>query len=176
MTIRKICLLSLAAFCLLFGPLAKAADEGTVQVTIPWDGDGQVFRDSPTSVVFLGAIKGIMYIESSKGDMHEAFVVCPIMQEVDLESGDTNAVGRCEITAAPDKVAFARISCKGRIGDCEGDFKLVGGEEKFRGISGSGKLKVRSPIHALASDLGSGEVLRVSSGLAVIRELHYKIP
>ena len=176
MTIRKICLFSLAACCLLLGPSANAADEGTVHVTIPWDGDGQVYRDSPTSVVYIGAIKGIMYIESSEGDMHEAFVVCPIMQEVDLKSGDTNAVGRCEITAAPDKVAFASFSCKGRIGECEGDFKLVGGEEKYRGISGSGKLKVRSPIHALAADLGTGDVLRVASGLAVIRELHYKIP
>ncbi len=176
MPIRKIRLLSLTAMCLLFAAAANAAEQGTVQATIPWDGEGRVFRVTPGSLMFLGAIKGIMYIESSQGDMHEAFVVCPMMQEVDLESGATNAVGRCEITASPESVAFAKLSCNGRIGDCEGDFTLVGGEGKLNGISGSGKLKVRSPMHALATDLGTGDVLRVASGLAVIRELSYKIP
>lgn len=173
---RKIGILSLMAICLLFGSTANAAEQGTVNVTIPWDGEGRVFGVAPTTMMFVGAIEGIMYIESSQGDMHEAFIVCPIMQEADLESGATNALGRCEISVSPESVAYAKLSCNGMVGDCEGEFTLVGGEGKLEGISGSGKLKVRSPMHALATDLGTGDLLRVSSGLAVIRELQYKIP
>jgi hypothetical protein len=176
MITRKICLLSLTAFCLLFGSAANAAEQGSVNVMIPWEGEGRVFNVAPTTMMFLGAIEGIMYIESSQGDMHEAFIICPIMQELDLESGDTNALGRCEITASPESVAYASLSCKGRVGVCEGDFTLVGGEGTLAGISGSGKLRVRSPIRALAGDLGTGALLRVASGLAVIDELQFKIP
>ena len=168
---RKIRMLSLAAICLLFGSTANAAEQGTVNITIPWDGEGRVFIVAPTEMLFLGAIEGIMYIESSQGEMHEAFMICPIMQELDLETGKTNALGRCEITTSPESVAYAKLSCKGEVGICEGDFTLVGGEGKLAGISGSGKLRVRSPIRALASDLGTGALLRVASGLAVIRDL-----
>ena len=52
----------------------------------------------------------------------------------------------------------------------------LGGEGTLAGISGSGKLRVRSPIRALAGDLGTGALLRVASGLAVIDELQFKIP
>ena len=135
-----------------------------------------MFVVAPTAMMFLGAIEGVMYIESSQGDMHEAFIICPIMQELDLETGASNALGRCEITVSPESVAYAKLSCKGEVGNCQGDFTLVGGEGKLAGISGEGKLSVRSPIRALAGDLGTGALLRVASGLAVIDELKFEIP
>ena len=46
----------------------------------------------------------------------------------------------------------------------------------FAGISGSGDLRVRSPIRALISDMGAGAMLRVGAGLAVIKDLKYRIP
>ena len=176
MTSRYLIMASLAAICALATPLSQAAESGTVQVIIPWDGEGRVYRVAPNRMKFLGEIEGIMYIESSKGEMHEAFVSCPITQELDIESGTTVAEGECEITASEDTVLFAEIDCEGEVGNCEGVFKLNGGLGNFAGISGSGKLRVRSPIRALAADLGSGALLRIASGLAVISDLNYKIP
>jgi len=53
---------------------------------------------------------------------------------------------------------------------------LVDGEGKFAGISGTGKLRVRSPMHALIADMSAGAILRVSSGLVIINDLKYRIP
>ncbi len=106
--------------------------------------------------MFLGSLKGVMYIENAEGEMHEGLVVCPIVQELNLETGSTEASGRCEITTGPDSVAYAKLSCKGKPGECAGEFTLVDGEGEFAGITGSGKLSVRSPIRTIIADLPTG--------------------
>jgi len=62
------------------------------------------------------------------------------------------------------------------MSDCNGTFTLVDGEGKFAGISGSGKLRVRSPLSALISGVAAGAEIRIGSGLAVIKDLEYRIP
>jgi hypothetical protein len=176
MTVKPISLLPLVAILLLAATPLRAAEQGTVQAAIPWEGQGRVFQIGSSRVQFLGALKGVMYIENSKGDMHEGFVLCPIVQMIDIETGMSEASGHCEITAGPDDVVYAQISCKGQVGDCNGKFLLIDGEGKFAGISGEGNLRVRSPLQQLASDLGSGASVRVASGLAVIRDLKFSIP
>ena len=176
MTVNRIYLLPVVAILLLALSPAHAARQDTVQAVIPWEAEGQVFKVDTHTMLFLGAFEGVMYIESSRGEMHEGFVMCPIMQELDLKTGATEATGRCEITASSQDVLYAELSCKGQVGDCEGTFKLVDGEGKFVGISGTGKLRVRSPMHALIADMAAGAVLRVSSGLAIISDLKYRIP
>jgi hypothetical protein len=176
MTLKQIFLVPMVAILLLTVAPAHAAKEGTVQAIIPWEGEGRVFHVGTNSLMFLGALKGIMYIENAKGEMHEALVVCPIVQELNLETGSTEASGRCEITTGPDSVAYAKLSCKGKPGECAGEFTLVDGEGEFVGITGSGKLSVRSPIRTIIADLPTGAVLRVASGLAVIKNLKYSIP
>jgi len=178
MTVKQIYLAPVVAILLLALSPVRAAEQGTVQAAIPWDGEGQVYQVSTDTVLFLGSLKGVMYVENSKGEMHEGFVVCPIMQEIDLKSGTTQANGRCEITASADSVLYADLTCKGQAGagGCEGEFTLTDGEGKFKGVSGSGKLRVRSPMRALIGNLASGSVLRVASGLAVISDLKYRIP
>jgi hypothetical protein len=53
---------------------------------------------------------------------------------------------------------------------------LIDGEGKFAGISGAGELRVRSPIQGLIAGLGSGAILRIGSGLAIVNDLKYRIP
>jgi hypothetical protein len=168
--------LPLVALLLLALAPAQAANQGTVQAAIPWDGEGRVFRIDTRRMQFLGEIEGIMYVENSKGEMHEGYVQCPIVQMFDIETGASEAFGHCEITASPDDVAYAQLSCKGVPGDCTGKFILIDGIGKFAGISGEGKLRVRSPLHALAGGLGSGDLVRVASGLAIIRDLKFSTP
>ena len=176
MTVKQISLLPLVAILLLAVSPVRAAEQGTVQLIIPWEGKGRVFQINTRSLQFLGALEGIMYIENSEGEMHEGFVQCPITQMLDLETGTTEANGHCEITASPEDVVYAQMSCKGMVGDCKGEFILTDGEGRFAGISGQGELRVRSAIRALATDLGSGATLRIGSGLAIIKDLKFSTP
>ena len=176
MTIKQFSLLPLVAIMLLVLSPVRAADQGTVQAVVPWEGKGRVFQIDTRRLQFLGAIEGVMYLEDSTGQMNEAFIQCPIMQMLDLESGVSEAIGHCEITISPEDVVYAKMSCKGKVGRCEGKFILIDGEGKFAGISGQGKLSVRSPIRALVGDLGSGALLRVASGLITIKDLKFSTP
>lgn len=176
MTGRRRCLISVAAVALLSGPMLFAAEQDTIQAIIPWEAEGQVFQIDTQTLMYLGSMTGIMYIESSRGELHEAFVMCPIIQTMSLESGTTSAVAHCEISTGPDSVAYAELTCDGQVGGCNGKFKLIDGEGDLAGISGEGELRVRSPIRALIADLAAGASLRIGSGLAVVKDLEYRIP
>jgi hypothetical protein len=176
MTAKQIFLVPMVAILLLAVPPAYAAKEGMVQAIVPWEGEGRVFSVGPKTVMFLGSLTGVMYVENADGDMHEAFVVCPIVQEINMETGASEGSGRCEVTSSAETVAYAKLSCKGRPGECAGVFTLTGGEGEWADISGSGELSVRSPIRTLIADMPNGAVLRVASGLAVISNLKYSIP
>jgi hypothetical protein len=176
MTVKRSYLISATALLLLNFLPVHAAEQDTVQAIIPWEADGRVFQVDTSTLMFLGAFTGIMYIESSQGEMHEAFVMCPIIQTLNLEMGSSEAVGHCEISASPENVAYAELSCNGEVGSCQGTFTLIDGEGKFAGISGEGALRVRSPMRVLITGMAAGANLRVASGLAVIRDLKYRIP
>ncbi len=176
MTVKRSFLISAALLLLLNVAPVYAADQDTVQAIIPWEAEGRVFQVDTSTMMFVGAVEGVMYIESSRGEMHEAFVMCPIVQKFDLETGETEAVAHCEISASGEDVAYAELSCKGEIGGCDGKFTLIDGEGRFVGISGAGALRIRSPMRALIVDMAAGAVLRVASGLAVIKDLEYEIP
>lgn len=176
MSVKRNCVGSATALLLAGFTPAYAAEQGTVQAIIPWEAEGQVFQINVSTMLFLGAMEGVMYIESSEGELHEAFVMCPVTQEIDMGSGKTEAHGHCEITASAEDVVFAEFSCKGEVGSCEGKFDLVDGEGSLAGISGSGRMRVRSPIRSLIADTAAGAVIRVGAGLAVIEDLKYRIP
>lgn len=174
MKIRNV--ISAAAILLSILLPVRAAENDTVQAIIPWEASGRVFQVDTSTMLFLGAFTGVMYIESSQGEMHEAFVMCPIMQKVSLETSNSEVVGHCEISASPENVAYAQLTCDGEVGSCNGTFTLIAGEGEFTGISGTGALRVRSPMRALITDVAAGAELRVASGLAVIKDLEYSIP
>lgn len=151
------------------------AEKKTLKATMPWDGEGRVFRVAPEQVLFLGAFQGIIYLETSEGHLDEGFVECPASQRVDLATKETSARGHCMITASGGDVVYADWTCKGSVGRCKGDFTLVGGSGKFKGVTGSSELLVRSPLRALVADMGNGNVLRVGSGLAELPKLTYEL-
>src|SRR5210317_944731 len=176
MTMKIRYVISAAAILLSILLPVRAAENDTVQAIIPWEASGRVFQVDTSTMLFLGAFTGVMYIESSQGEMHEAFVMCPITQKVNLKTSNSEAVGYCEISASPENVAYAELTCDGEVGSCDGTFKLIDGEGEFTGISGAGALRVRSPMRALITDVAAGAELRVASGLAVIKDLEYSIP
>jgi hypothetical protein len=85
MTVKRRYLISAAALLLLNFLAVHAAEQDTVQAIIPWEAEGRVFQTDTNTMMFLGAFTGVMYIESSQGEMHEAFVMCPIIQTLNLD-------------------------------------------------------------------------------------------
>ena len=152
------------------------AASSTISAVISWQGQGQIFPIAVDKFRFLGAIEGIMYVETAEGDMNEAFVRCPIVQEIDATDGSTSASGNCMFVVSTEDSVFAEITCKGTTGKCSGEIKFTGGTGRFAGISGSGDLTVRSPVHALAADLSEGTVVHAAAGLLQMPRLKYSLP
>jgi hypothetical protein len=46
------------------------AASSTVSAIIPWQGQGQIFPIGTDKLRFLGAIEGIMYVETADGDKY----------------------------------------------------------------------------------------------------------
>jgi len=153
-----------------------SADSRTISAIIAWQGQGQIYEVSADRLRFLGALEGIMYVETAEGDMNEAFVRCPIVQEIDSTEKSTSASGNCMIVAGPEDSAYAEITCDGKAGVCRGKFTLTGGTGRFEGISGSGDMTVRSPVHALAEDLSQGISLHLAAGILQIPRLEVTTP
>jgi hypothetical protein len=152
------------------------AESSTVTAVIPWQGQGQIFPIGTDKLRFLGSIEGIMYVETAEGALNEAFVQCPIVQEIDVSSETTSATGNCTIVVSTEDAVFAELTCSGMRGYCSGEFKLTGGTGRFSGISGSSRMTVRSPVHALARDLSDGTVLQIAAGILQLPELKIKLP
>jgi hypothetical protein len=168
------CLTAILILCAWSG-LTFAASS-TVTAVIPWQGQGQIFPIGTDKLRFQGAIEGIMYVETAEGALNEAFVQCPIVQDIDVTSETTSATGNCTIVVSTEDAVFAELTCNGMQGYCRGEFKLTGGTGRFSGISGSSKMTVRSPVHALARDLSDGTVLQIAAGILQLPELTITLP
>ncbi len=148
----------------------------TISAVIPWQGQGQIFPVGVDKLRFLGTLEGIMYVETAEGMMNEAFVRCPIVQDIDAIDQSTSASGNCVIAVGPDDTVFAQISCQGTAGFCRGTFTITGGAGRFAGISGSGAMTVRSPVHALAANLSDGTLVRAATGILQMPVLEVTVP
>ena len=164
-----------AVMALLWG-VAVFAETTTISAVIPWQGQGQVFQVGEGKAQFLGSLEGIMYVETAEGEMNEAFVRCPILQDINLEEGTTSATGKCIIVVSPEDTAYAEITCEGAEGICRGEFRFTGGAGSLQGIRGSGEMTARSPVHALASDLSAGVLIQAAAGILQMPELRVELP
>ncbi len=153
-----------------------AAEEGTVTVMSPWQGSGQVYLVAPDKLMLLSRYTGIMYIENEQGSLDTAIMLCPGVENIDITSKTTESRGHCIISDGEDNLVFSDWTCTGTLDGCEGDFKITGGTGEFEGISGRGKMQVRTALVATALDLSSGSVVQDAAGLAVWPELKYRIP
>lgn len=160
-----------SAVVLFAGP----ASAETVSAIVPWQGEGQIFPIDVDRLRFLGSVEGIMYVEREDGAMNEAFVRCPIVQDISMSDGKTSATGNCLIIASPDDTVYAELRCEGMRGYCRGEFKLTGGTGRFAGITGSGEMTARSPVHALAQNLSEGTVVQAAIGILRLPALEFSL-
>ena len=75
------------------------AESRTISAIIPWQGEGRIFQIATDKLRFLGTLEGIMYVETAEGEMDEAFVRCPIVQDIDVNDQSTSVTGSCMIVA-----------------------------------------------------------------------------
>jgi len=155
---------------------AAAAEEKTVSVIIPWTGEGRIYQIGPDQLQFLGHLDGIAYAENAAGDLDEGLVSCPVVQSISANSAQTSGRGHCTIIVSGEDSIFAEFNCSGKVGGCAGEFRLTGGTGRFKGITGSSKLVIRSPLNAIATDMANGAIVRAGSGLAQLPELKFSIP
>lgn len=164
----------LLAGAVLLGSTAQA-EEKTLNVIMPWEGEGSVHVIAEGKILFSGNFNGIMYAESATGELDAAFAKCPAQQKIDVESKQASAEGHCNITVSSEDSVFAEWKCKGELGACKGTFTLTGGTGRFKGVTGSSDLVIRSVLSQIVVGMGDGSVVRSASGLAVLPELEYKL-
>jgi hypothetical protein len=123
---------------------------------------------------FLGALKGIMYVETSEGQLNEAFIECTAKQTLEDES-ETSISGNCGIVISAEETVYATYQCAGQPGACSGRFTLTEGTGKFKGISGQSPMTLRSPLRHLAHGLQGQETITVSHGVIILSDLSYSV-
>ena len=156
--------------------LPAQSEEGTVKIHSPWKAKGQIYKVGPKQFQFVGEFGGIMYVETGEGTLDTAILVCPAVQDIDYEHTKTRATGKCHIVA-PEGNIFAQFNCSGKPGACNGEFKLTGGTDRFKGITGSGEIRVRTALSSyVTDDVASGEIIAEAEGIAIWPSLKYKIP
>jgi len=153
-----------------------SAEEKTIQILAPWEGEGKMYQIGTETIQFVGTFEGVMYMDKSKSELSTAFFICPAIQNINTTTGKTIAKGSCYIVAERGKV-FADFQCKGEaVGACDGTMTITGGTDDLAGIKGSGPMHVRTAIGALAANVNSGEIIRAAKGLVVWPKMSITLP
>jgi hypothetical protein len=141
-----------------------------------WEAEGTIHSIGTNQMLFLGVMEGILYVETEKGDLDGAFIECPVSQKVNPESGESTATGHCQITVGSEDVVYAEFDCEGIIGDCKGQFRLVEGSGRFKGVSGGSDIRIRSILGVLVKGMASGSLIRSGEGIALLPNLKVIVP
>jgi hypothetical protein len=155
---------------------AAAGEEATITAFASWHGEGSTIQTGAEQATFVGALTGRIYVETERGPLASGSLACPAMVEIGLKDDAQHGQGRCTITARDGAQIFAEIACSGYyLLGCNGDLKLTGGTERFSGITGGGKVIIRSDERRITvkRDRSMGEE---GSGILYVKELSYKLP
>src|SRR5215469_3363763 len=151
--------------------VAVAGEEATVKAFAAWIGDGRTFQTGVKEATFIGDLAGPMFVETEKGIVKVGRLLCPAIVEIGLDDGKQRGEGRCTVTAPDGARIYAEISCAGvyMVG-CNGELKLTGGTGRFSGVSGGGKVTIRSDLRLIGAS-SEGSVKEDASGSLILQEL-----
>lgn len=155
---------------------AAAGEDVTIKAFAQWQGQGHTYQTGAHEAMFVGALVGRMYVETDKGPLQSGLMNCPLTVEIGLEDGAQQGEGRCSISAKDGAQIYAKIACTGiyLIG-CNGDLTLTGGTGRFAGITGGGKVLVRSDARQIAA-VSDSMTKDEGTGILYVAELHYTLP
>jgi hypothetical protein len=166
-------LLALGAFVVAAG---ARAEEATVEAFSVYRSEGELARTGPKSATFAGTATGLFFVQTTEGPGRPSQIVCPSSIEVDLETGAQTGKGKCTIENRDGESVFADWTCKGyHLVGCRGDFTLTGGTGRFQGVSGGGKMTVRSDLHEI-SLASANTISRTSQGVIWWEKLRVEMP
>ena len=154
----------------------RAAEETTVQAFATWQSEGRLFRVGEDKGLFVGGLRGIMFVENGKGELNTAKIVCPAMMEVRFEDAHMTGEGRCIITGVKGNRVFGKWRCAGiALIGCKGVFELTAGTGKFQGVTGGGPIVFRTAIARFARKSSEDNTKSIGLGLAVWPRLTYRL-
>ena len=140
-----------------------------------WQGNATAVRVGEKTAMLVGVIEGAVFVDGNKGVLHTSRVLCPLTATISPDLSQT-ARGRCSIIDVDGDRVYARFTCKGEhFKGCNGQFTLVGGTGKFKGIQGGGPVVFLSTLGDLRLS-AVGIARRRTVGLANFPELAIKIP
>jgi hypothetical protein len=140
-----------------------------------WHGQGQVVEIGEKRVAIVGALSGVLFIETSEGPVDTGTITCPALITVDVESGRQAGSGGCAFKAHDGARAYGEWECVGvHLVGCRGAFRLTGGTGRLAGISGSSTILFRGRLQELA--IRPGEIpTETAIGIAVWRDLRVSL-
>ncbi len=143
-------------------PFSYAQAQGASVISNSWVSSNTY--PNTTAAINAAAAAGVVVLFASGNT--------PANNCVDPRVGNDASV----IAVSSEDTVFAELTCEGVAGLCKGQFKITGGTGRFEGVSGSGRMTVRSPIHALAADLSDGTIIHAAAGILQMPELTVKLP
>jgi hypothetical protein len=175
--IGKMTVLAVTGLLMVGMVCSSYAAEGTIKATATWVAEGRFYQVKEKQALFVGAFKGLMFVETKKGDLDAAKIVCPGMIEINLDDGNESGEGRCVITTRNEENVYASWTCAGKFTEgCAGSFTLLGGTGQFEKITGNSEFEIRSDMAQIVASTEGGSVEGSASGIAVWPALTYKTP
>ena len=162
----------------LAGTGTAQAAEQIIEGFMAWDGKGTVYETGPHTGTFVGEIRGTLFIQSEKGPAAAGKMICPALLGIDLADATQIGVGSCIVTGDDGAKVYADWSCHGvHLIGCDGEIKLTGGTGRLQGISGTGKLSVRTIKQVSSATVtADGALEEIGSGLLMLKDLKYSLP
>ena len=172
---RRLLWATLVSFAI--GSSASAGEQQTVDAFSVWQGQGNIYKTGAESATFVGAISGLLFVETEEGPADAGRILCPATMDLSLKDGRQSGSGKCTITARDGARAYADWTCRGvHMVGCVGQFTLTGGTERFNGVVGGGPMTVRSSLYSVAVKLSEDVLTEEAAGIMVWRGFTYELP
>jgi len=156
---------------------SAAAETFMISAVAPWTAEGKAYRISPKDVLFQGEFSGVMYFDGGRGELDASRFSCPVRQVVKLESAEYSAAGFCVFNAKQGAVVYADWACEGKQDSCEGTLKIRQGTGHLAGITGNGKMLIRSALSVLElENPEGGRIVKSAEGIAIWPALEISLP
>jgi len=150
--------------------------EGTVEAFTSWEASGRVYPTGPAEATFVGILAGILYVRDETGTIDAGFITCPGTVTIDTGDGSQTGEAKCVIVTPENDRVFGRFTCEGvYLEGCNGDFEITGGTGTLEGISGGGRIELKSAFAHVATVPGN-IVEETAAGLALWPALSYRLP